>query len=148
MNEHNLPDHRADFRFVPSQWETSFQSNAVSHWLHTNLESALWTHFWVDETICVGHVWWEKRASGQGITMGHLLILVVFLAKKMPAWWTLQLGLGSQTAVFCMKLQHFKLQAVKWTAYSWKCYKFMRERSGSCCEIIETANIYYCASSK
>ena len=29
------------FRFVPSQWETSLQSNAVSHWLGANLESAL-----------------------------------------------------------------------------------------------------------
>ena len=26
---------------VPSQWETSLQSNAVSHWLGANLESAL-----------------------------------------------------------------------------------------------------------
>ena len=35
--------HRADSRFAPSQWETSLQSNAVSHWLGTNLESVL-TH--------------------------------------------------------------------------------------------------------
>ena len=32
---------RADFRFAPSQWETSLQSNTVSHWLGANLESAL-----------------------------------------------------------------------------------------------------------
>ena len=32
---------RADSRFAPSQWETSSQSNAISHWLGTNLESAL-----------------------------------------------------------------------------------------------------------
>ena len=32
---------RADCRLAPSQWETSLQSNAVSHWLGTNLESAL-----------------------------------------------------------------------------------------------------------
>ena len=32
---------RTDSRFVPSQYETSLQSNAVSHWLGTNLESAL-----------------------------------------------------------------------------------------------------------
>ena len=32
---------RADFRFVPSQWETSLQNNTISHWLGTNLESAL-----------------------------------------------------------------------------------------------------------
>ena len=30
---------RADSMFVPSQWETSLQSNAVSHWLGANLES-------------------------------------------------------------------------------------------------------------
>ena len=33
---------RAYFRFTPSQRETSLQSNASSHWLSTNLESALW----------------------------------------------------------------------------------------------------------
>ena len=32
---------RADSRYVPSQWETSLQSNAVSHWLGANLASAL-----------------------------------------------------------------------------------------------------------
>ena len=32
--------YRADTRFAPSQWKMS-QSRAVSHWLHTNLESAL-----------------------------------------------------------------------------------------------------------
>ena len=33
--------YRADSRFVPRQWELSLQSNAVSHWLGANLESAL-----------------------------------------------------------------------------------------------------------
>ena len=32
----------ADSRVVPSQWETSLQSNAISHWLGTNLKSTLW----------------------------------------------------------------------------------------------------------
>ena len=32
---------RADSRFVPSQWETSLQSNTISHWLGANLESAM-----------------------------------------------------------------------------------------------------------
>ena len=31
----------ADSRLAPSQWETSLQSNAVSHWLVANLESSL-----------------------------------------------------------------------------------------------------------
>ena len=35
-------NNRADSWLVPSQWETSLQSNAVSHWLGANLESALW----------------------------------------------------------------------------------------------------------
>ena len=33
--------YRADSRCVPSQWETSLQSNAVSYWLSGELESAL-----------------------------------------------------------------------------------------------------------
>ena len=33
---------RADSMLAPSQWETSLQSNAVSHWLGANLESALY----------------------------------------------------------------------------------------------------------
>ena len=32
---------RADSMFAPSQWETALLSNDVSHWLGTNLESAL-----------------------------------------------------------------------------------------------------------
>ena len=33
---------RADSRFVPGHWETLLQSNAISHWLGANLESALY----------------------------------------------------------------------------------------------------------
>ena len=32
---------RTDSRLAPRQWETSLHSNAVSHWLGANLESAL-----------------------------------------------------------------------------------------------------------
>ena len=34
--------HRADSRLAPSQWETSLQSNVVSHWLGAKLESSLY----------------------------------------------------------------------------------------------------------
>ena len=37
----SINEYRADSEFGPSQWETSLQSNAVSHWLGPNLESAL-----------------------------------------------------------------------------------------------------------
>ena len=33
--------YKTDSRLAPSQWETSLQPNEVSHWLGTNLESAL-----------------------------------------------------------------------------------------------------------
>ena len=36
-----LTEGRADYRCVPSQWETSLQINVVSHRLGTNLESTL-----------------------------------------------------------------------------------------------------------
>ena len=32
---------RADSKLAPSQWEMALQSNAISHWLGPNLESAL-----------------------------------------------------------------------------------------------------------
>ena len=35
-----LSNIRVDSRFAPSQWETSLQSNAVSHWVGVNLESS------------------------------------------------------------------------------------------------------------
>ena len=38
------PKFRADSRLALSQWETSLQSNAVSHWLGPSLESTLYTH--------------------------------------------------------------------------------------------------------
>ena len=37
-----IPASRTDFRLTPTQWETSLQSNAVSHRLGTDLESAVW----------------------------------------------------------------------------------------------------------
>ena len=49
-------DYRADSWLAPSQWETSFQSNAVSHWLGTNLESALGC-IMVMAISCYVHVW-------------------------------------------------------------------------------------------
>ena len=45
--------HRADSRFVPSQWEMSLQSNAISHWLGANLKSALSTSLRVGSELSV-----------------------------------------------------------------------------------------------
>ena len=50
--------YRADARIVPSQWETALLCNDVSHWLGTNLESALiYTHTSVQDSqpdLCPG----------------------------------------------------------------------------------------------
>ena len=41
------PIYRADSRLAPSQWETSLQSNGISHWMGASLESALIYMVWV-----------------------------------------------------------------------------------------------------
>ena len=51
--------YRADSQLAPSQWETSLQSNAVSHWLCANLESALrilYTFGGVAQTAFTGNI--------------------------------------------------------------------------------------------
>ena len=54
----HLNDLRADSRLVPSQCETLLQSNAVSHWLGTNLESAMWP-WWVKHHT----LYWPGKSS-------------------------------------------------------------------------------------
>ena len=49
--------YRSDSRFAPSQWETSLQSNTVSHWLGANLESALVSYQTLNEAA------WKYRRS-------------------------------------------------------------------------------------
>ena len=41
----NNNGYSADSRFAPSQWETALLCNDVSHWLGTNLESALYMSY-------------------------------------------------------------------------------------------------------
>ena len=48
--------YKADSRLAPNQWETSLQSNAVSHPLGSNLESALYYIPW-NMHCCNGDVW-------------------------------------------------------------------------------------------
>ena len=47
---------RADSRFVPSQWETSLQSNTYSHWLTVNLESALYIEAMTNDYHIADHI--------------------------------------------------------------------------------------------
>ena len=49
---------RADSRLAPGQWETSLQSNAVSHWLGVNLDSALpFSSYWNRTQLCYPEHW-------------------------------------------------------------------------------------------
>ena len=48
---------RADSRFAPSQWELSLQSNAVSHWLGANLETALMIYPIGSKVKCETAMW-------------------------------------------------------------------------------------------
>ena len=53
-------DIRAESRLAPSQWETSLQSNAVSHWLRVNLQTSLGVMvIWVCKlhTLYLQHKW-------------------------------------------------------------------------------------------
>ena len=90
----HLPDQgnfRADSRFAPSQWETSLQSNAVSHWLGANLESALQfpkispavlcsprhNRSMTESSItsCTGAPLWQLTELGQRIQLVQWLLL-------------------------------------------------------------------------
>ena len=69
----------ADSNFAPSQWETSLQSNAVSHWLGTNLESALWC--WQENLFHITVTLWHHlavlllRCHGLLVELDGLVIL-------------------------------------------------------------------------
>ena len=67
--------YRAHSRLAPSQWETSLQSNAVSHWLGANLESALsspwrWTLWFLLQMWGVGAGGWAGLgAAGSQLSL-------------------------------------------------------------------------------
>ena len=67
---------RADSRLAPSQWETSLQSNAVSHWLGANLESAL---VGVEVRPTDAYIWFCKlttNASDNGLSSGRCQAII------------------------------------------------------------------------
>ena len=78
---HKGPVMMAHSRLAPSQWETSLQSNAVSHWLGANLESALneeMTHMGVHHHVLLAEINtnWIKPCFTNGL-WGHNPRLVI-----------------------------------------------------------------------
>ena len=51
---------RADSRLAPSRWETSLQSNAVSHWLRENLQLALQICICLSPSLQQAQLWWQN----------------------------------------------------------------------------------------
>ena len=99
QNTHNR--NRADSRLAPSQWETSLQSNAVSHWLGTNLESALryprntrngMRKSWHGNAFCITDHWSlvdspHKGPVMQSFDVPFLVSMNKFLNTQFSCWW-------------------------------------------------------------
>ena len=67
---------RADSSLAPSQWQTSLQSNAVSHWLGANLESCLSLNDTLKESgFCRGNNCMAKKYNWNKFP-------IILLAKK------------------------------------------------------------------
>ena len=92
---------RADSRFTPSQWERSLQSNAVSHWLGTNLESALlhlsldrlvlvkWTEMQVMIFILLTHVCIDYNSEKLMICASSYLISMFHRFHRLHLWFVI-----------------------------------------------------------
>ena len=72
--------YRADSRFEPSQWETLLQSNAISHWLGANLESALIHDNAHSEVNNDSSSWVHSMPSGFGLDHHYPSIRTIYSA--------------------------------------------------------------------
>ena len=79
---------RADSRLAPSQWEMALQCNAISHWLSTNLESALTQLLPLIQGHSLEQNWWCVdyfifTACGQGFQSSHDNTWTMWPSQKM-----------------------------------------------------------------
>ena len=73
---------RAISRFAPSQWETSLQSNAVSHWLDANLKSALYKlHDYLITQTC-GTLIFGRLAFADQLFVYFILMMLMWAKKS------------------------------------------------------------------
>ena len=121
---------RADSRLAPNQWETSLQSNAVSHWQDANLELAL------------------PLTPGDAAMRQQLLQYRFYSAVLTSFEWNhmdyISLKLWSNTNIYseklllnmssAMNLWWFKLQSAEWTShwYKWTLGMITAETSHEC----------------
>ena len=94
---------RANSRSAPSQWEMSLPSNAISHWLGANLDSALKSLFMLslEYSVLWGldkyHGCWSPGTTESQVISSHCSI-TWWYSLKSPMWWLHQ--------VFEITLQH------------------------------------------
>ena len=73
VDNSSLPEihFRTDSRIAPSQWETSLQSYAVSHWLGANLESPCILYLFYQKRLHyrANNVWMTARGNWHAISM-------------------------------------------------------------------------------
>ena len=116
---------RADCRFVRSQWETSLQSNAVSHWLCTNLQSAL-IHILSDPTSMVstdGHDW-QSGGLADSLTRALCIIDLALIPRAHPPLYTAQHRATTAARVYTLCTQ---IPGGNWTRTSRTLSNFMKD---------------------
>ena len=77
MNSWNEYMVGVDSRFAPSQWETSLQSNTVSHWLGANLESALYYEHGASDQLWITSCQWLIVVIGNCARTALLIMLTL-----------------------------------------------------------------------
>ena len=78
---------RADSRFAPSQWETAFLCNGISHWLGANLESALSLFLNISGARLYNDAIFTDRKSHCGDkTTGTAVLVKWHFYVKTPPW--------------------------------------------------------------
>ena len=114
--------YRADSRFAHSQWETSLQSNALSHWMGANLESAknlleepprvhpselieskcarFVRRVWKSPVMVQSNRWFMPNFFMLDLYREHLSLIVMMRWHYLPhSWWFILIFLNN--AVYC-----------------------------------------------
>ena len=127
----------ANSRFAPSQWETSLQSNDVSHWLGANLESALdMVHVHSKPNDCAEYesVTWNGVGSGVMTlrgwrTDGQTLLTVTLTTFFVQGWMKVNTTVSLQTNPSLQLGKYYRLIACvslgdqNWGTLSvWDCF--------------------------
>ena len=134
--------YRADSWLAPSQWETSLQSNAVSHWLGANLESALLqivaviipillTHWGRVTHICVSTL--TIMGSDNGLAPGRRQTIIwtndgILLTRPLGTNFS-EILVGIQ--IFSFKKMHLKMASAKWRPFCLGLNVLTQEQRGS-----------------